>query len=95
ILAEAGPGRGTLMADVLRATRAVPGFHAALRLHLIEASPTLRAIQADTLAQYAPAWHDTVADLPDGPLVFIANEFFDALPIRQFVREGTAWRERR
>ena len=95
ILAEAGPGRGTLMADVLRATRAVPGFHAALRLHLIEASPTLRAIQADTLAQYAPAWHDTVADLPDGPLFFIANEFFDALPIRQFVREGTAWRERR
>lgn len=95
ILAEAGPGRGTLMADVLRATRAVPGFHAALRLHLIEASPTLRAIQADTLAQYTPVWHDTVADLPDGPLFFIANEFFDALPIRQFVREGTAWRERR
>lgn len=95
ILAEAGPGRGTLMADILRATRSVPGFHTAMRLHLIEASPTLRKIQADALSQYTPTWHGTVSDLPDGPLFFIANEFFDALPIRQFTRAGTAWQERR
>jgi SAM-dependent MidA family methyltransferase len=96
ILAEAGPGRGTLMADILRATRAAPGFHAALQLHLIEASPTLRAAQADSLADYAPHWHDQLSSVPTGlPLFFVANEFFDALPIRQFVRDGDAWREKR
>lgn len=95
ILAEAGPGRGTLMADILRATRAVPGFHAALQLHLIEASPTLRAEQASRLSDHSPTWHDSTATLPDGPLFFVANEFFDALPIRQFIRTGAAWAERR
>jgi SAM-dependent MidA family methyltransferase len=96
VLAEAGPGRGTLMADILRATRAVPGFHVAMQLHLIEASPTLRAAQAQTLAKYSPQWHEQVSDLPSGlPLFFVANEFFDALPIRQFVRDGDGWREKR
>ncbi|NKX44280.1 class I SAM-dependent methyltransferase [Roseicyclus persicicus] len=95
VLAELGPGRGTLMADALRATRGVPGFHAALRLHLVEASPTLRAAQADRLAAHAPRFHDSVADLPDGPLFLIANEFFDALPIRQFLKaRGADWSER-
>ena len=93
-LAELGPGRGTLMADVMRATASVPGFHAAARVHLVEASPTLRAIQGDTLAGHAPTWCDTASDLPDLPLFLIANEFFDALPVRQFVRDGGAWRER-
>lgn len=93
-LAELGPGRGTLMADILRATRAVPGFHAALRLWLIEASPTLRARQAQALAAFRPTWADQVAHLPPGPLFLVANEFFDALPIRQFQRGATAWRER-
>ena len=94
ILAEAGPGRGTLMADIWRATRAVPGFHDRVTLHLIEASPVLRAAQGRRL-QGAPAtWHDTVDDLPQAPLWFIANEFFDALPIRQFVRAAGLWRER-
>ncbi len=92
-LAELGPGRGTCMADILRATRAVPGFHAALRLHLVEASPTLRARQALSLAPLVPIWHDSVADLPRSPLFLIANEFFDALPIRQFQRSGQGWRE--
>ena len=96
VLAEAGPGRGTLMADILRATRAVPGFHAGLHLHLIEASPTLRAAQADRLAGHAPEWHDSLSELPsDLPVFFVANEFFDALPIRQFIRDGAGWRERR
>ena len=93
-LAELGPGRGTLMADILRATKGVPGFHAGLRLHLVEASPRLRAAQARALPDAAPSWHDTAATLPDAPLYLIANEFFDALPIRQFLRSGPTWRER-
>ncbi len=91
-LAELGPGRGTLMADVLRATRAVPEFHTALTVHFVETSPTLR--QAQVQAVPDAIWHDSVATLPDQPLFLIANEFFDALPIRQFVREGDAWREK-
>jgi SAM-dependent MidA family methyltransferase len=93
-LAEAGPGRGTLMADILRATRAVPGFHAAARITLIEASPTLRDIQRETLAAHDVTWIDRVEDLPRAPLWFVANEFFDALPIRQFQRDGQGWAER-
>ncbi|MEM7641387.1 MAG: SAM-dependent methyltransferase [Pseudomonadota bacterium] len=93
-LAELGPGRGTLMADVLRATAAVPGFHAALSVHLVEASPVLRARQAETLAGTDITWHDTAEGLPDGPLFLLANEFLDALPIRQWIRDGAGWRER-
>ncbi len=91
-LAELGPGRGTLMADVLRASRAVPGFHDALQVHFVETSPTLRAAQAQTVPD--ATWHDNINSLPDGPLFLIANEFFDALPIRQFIRDGDGWRER-
>lgn len=94
VLAELGPGRGTLMADILRATRSVPGFLAALRLVLVEASPRLRAVQAEALRGHAPTWAASVQDLPDLPLYLIANEFFDALPIRQFQRAGAGWRER-
>ncbi|MFP4273967.1 MAG: class I SAM-dependent methyltransferase [Paracoccaceae bacterium] len=95
VLAELGPGRGTLMADLLRATRGVPGFHAGARLHLLEASPTLRDRQRAALEGTEIAWIDRLDDLPDLPLLLVANEFFDALPIRQFVRAGAAWRERR
>ncbi|WP_420397404.1 class I SAM-dependent methyltransferase [Nioella sp.] len=94
LLAELGPGRGTLMADVLRATRAVPGFHDAARLHLVEVSPALRARQAEALAGHEITFHDHLASLPDGPLFLLANEFFDALPIRQFQRGKTGWHER-
>ena len=93
-LAELGPGRGTLMADILRATKAVPGFHAAMRVVLVEASPRLRATQAQALHGYRPLWADSVQDLPRHPLFLVANEFFDALPIRQFQRAGLGWRER-
>lgn len=93
ILAEAGPGRGTLMSDALRAVaQAAPAFRAALRLHFVETSPRLRAIQADRLP--GATWHDTVETLPPGPMLFLANEFLDALPIRQFVRRNGAWMER-
>ena len=94
-LAELGPGRGTLMADLLRATKSVPGFHEAARITLVEASPTLREKQQDALSAYQVQWHDTVELLPDQPLWLVANEFFDALPIRQFMRVGQAWREKR
>ncbi len=93
-LAELGPGRGTLMADILRATAAVQGFHDAMQLHLIEASPILQKAQSKALQGHDITHHLSVADLPEGPLFLVANEFFDALPIRQFQRSGNAWRER-
>ncbi|MCV6585072.1 MAG: SAM-dependent methyltransferase [Marinibacterium sp.] len=94
-LAELGPGRGTLMADLLRATRAVPGFHAAARIVMLEASPVLRARQAQAIAPAQATWITDSQDLPQAPLYLVANEFFDALPIRQFLRDGGQWRERR
>ncbi len=95
-LVELGPGRGTLMSDALRATRAVPGFHGAVDLHLVETSEPLRAAQAATLAQagITPTWHDAIDTIPDGPLLLVANEFLDALPIHQFERTAYGWRER-
>ena len=95
ILAELGPGHGTLMADALRALRVAPDFRNTLRLHLVEASPMLRRLQAEKLGDAEPIWHDDLAALPDGPLILIANEFLDALPIRQFVRGASGWHERR
>ncbi|AGT09540.1 class I SAM-dependent methyltransferase [Paracoccus aminophilus] len=91
-LAEIGPGRGTLMADLLRAIRNVPGMVAAAEITLIEASPHLRAVQREKLG---PVRHlDQAADLPEQPLFLVANEFFDALPIRQFQRVEAGWAER-
>ncbi len=95
LLVELGPGRGTLMADALRGTRHVPGFTQATRLHLVERSPLLRREQAEKLGAFHPQWHETIATLPQGPMLLIANEFLDALPIRQFERCGGAWHERR
>ncbi len=93
LLVEAGPGRGTLMADALRAIRlAAPGFAAALRVHLIENSTRLRAVQAARIPD--ATWHDDLAAVPSAPMVLVANEFLDALPIRQFVRRGDGWTER-
>lgn len=94
VLAEVGPGRGTMMADMLRATARVPGFHEAARVVLVEASPRLRAHQAETLRGHPVDWVARIEELPPGPLVLLANEFVDALPIRQFVRtpEGLAER---
>jgi len=90
---EAGPGRGTLMADFLRATSQDPSFAQALRLHLIETSPVLRSAQKDKL-RGNPTWCDKLEDVPEGPIFFVANEFFDALPIRQLQRTAEGWCER-
>jgi NADH dehydrogenase [ubiquinone] 1 alpha subcomplex assembly factor 7 len=94
LLAELGPGRGTLMADALRATRQVPGFHQALDIHLVEISPALRERQREALGTHQVSWLDNVGQLPEGPLLLVANEFFDALPVRQFEQTGDGWAER-
>ncbi|WP_421726585.1 class I SAM-dependent methyltransferase [Bauldia sp.] len=98
VLAELGPGRGSLMADLLRAARVRPGFAEAAHVHLVETSDRLRAVQETSLAPLAlsnrPQWHAGVDSLPPAPTIVIANEFFDALPIRQYVRDGRGWAER-
>ena len=94
LLVELGPGRGTLMADALRATRLMPAFLDAAEVHLVEASPSLRARQAETLGSARASWNDSLSELPEAPLLVIANEFFDALPVRQFERRAEGWCER-
>ncbi|GLK75464.1 ATP synthase subunit beta [Methylopila jiangsuensis] len=96
-LVELGPGRGTLMADALRAARALPGFRDAIEVTLVETSATLREIQSARLdgAGVPLRWAATVDEaLGDAPVIVLANEFFDALPIRQFVATPAGWRER-
>jgi SAM-dependent MidA family methyltransferase len=95
-LVEFGPGRGTLMADALRAARVMPAFAAALHVHLIETSPVLQRRQQETLASsdVPLAWHREPAAVPEGPLVVIANEFVDALPVHQAVKTSSGWHER-
>ncbi len=94
LLAELGPGRGTLMADALRAARLAPDFLQAAQIHLVEVNATLVAAQKAALAGFAPRWHRTFDTLPAGPMLLIANEFWDALPIHQFVRTEQGWLER-
>jgi SAM-dependent MidA family methyltransferase len=90
-LAELGPGSGQLMSDILRATKSVPNFHAAMRLHLCEVNPNLKSEQATRLPD--PTWVTDTTDLPDLPLFLIANEFFDCLPINQYVARDDGWDE--
>jgi len=97
-LIELGPGRGLLMADALRALRVLPRFLESATVHLVETSEPLRESQRAALAS-APvpvSWHEDIGQAPDGPAIVIANEFFDCLPVRQFVFDAAArrWRER-
>lgn len=94
-LCELGPGRGTLMADALRAAQMAPDFIHALELYLFDASPVLRTKQRQALSAFRPTWIDKIEQLPDQPVIFIGNEFFDALPVRQFQRVADGWKERR
>jgi len=95
ILAEAGPGDGTLMSDILRAARLAPAFLAAAKLWLVETSEPLRALQAERLAKAGPRWATTLSELPsDAPLLLVANELLDCLPARQFQRTASGWGER-
>lgn len=93
VLAELGPGRGTLMADALRAAAVVPDFIKAARVAFVEMSPVLREAQKKNVP--SANLYNTFNELPEGPLLLIANEFFDALPIRQFQRTELGWCERR
>jgi NADH dehydrogenase [ubiquinone] 1 alpha subcomplex assembly factor 7 len=95
-LVEFGPGRGTLMRDALRiAGKIAPGFVAAASVHLVETSPVLREAQTKLLGEYNPIWHDGIEDVPEGPSIYVMNEFLDALPVRQFVVTETGLCERR
>jgi NADH dehydrogenase [ubiquinone] 1 alpha subcomplex assembly factor 7 len=94
---ELGPGRGTLMADAIRATAKVPGFHEAVNLHMVDASSVLKSQQQQILANSNISnreWHNDLSQVPEGPVICIANEFFDALPVRHFQRIVAGWRER-
>ncbi len=94
LLVELGPGRGTLMADLLRAAAQVPGFRASLRVHLVETSERLRALQRARLAGEPVQWHATLDEVPAGPMLLVANEFLDALPVHQLLATEQGWRER-
>ena len=99
-LVELGPGRGTLMADVLRSFRLDPAAMRAASVHLVEASSALQAVQADTLKMVpCPVdWHDRLEDVPEGESIILGNEFLDCLPVRQFIQtedgQRSGWRER-
>lgn len=91
---ELGPGRGTLMADALRVATRVPGFADALSLALYETNPDLKLIQSQTLNPFDPTFIAEPEDISAAPVIVIANEFFDALPVRQFVHREGKWFER-
>jgi SAM-dependent MidA family methyltransferase len=95
VLAEAGPGDGTLMSDLLRAARLDRAFLAAAELWLVETSGPLKALQADRLGGSRPRWAASLGELPaDAPLLLVANELLDCLPARQFQRTASGWAER-
>ena len=94
-LIELGPGRGTMMADALRALRVLPPLYQTLSVHLVEINPVLREKQQSTLSGVRNiAWHDGIDDVPEGPAVIFANEYFDVLPVHQVVKGETGWHER-
>jgi SAM-dependent MidA family methyltransferase len=94
-LIELGPGRGTMMADALRAVRVLPPLYQTLSVHLVEINPVLRKKQQSTLSGVRNlAWHDHIDEVPDGPCIIFANEYFDVLPIHQAVKRENGWHER-
>ena len=94
-LIELGPGRGTLMEDILRTISTWPAFRDAVSVHLVETSPLLRQKQAETLKTCRPTWYDSFEEIPLGVSFIVANEFFDALPVYQFEKKEGHWQERR
>lgn len=95
-LIELGPGRGTMMADVLRAIRVLPTFYQAASVHMVEINPALIERQKETLkgGRSNVTWHKSIDDVPDGPSIVLANEYFDALPVHQVIRQQHGWHER-
>ena len=94
-LIELGPGRGTMMADALRALRVLPPLYQALHVHMVEINPVLREKQRTTLSSVRNiAWHNHIDEVPEGSCIIFANEYFDALPVHQMVKRETGWHER-
>jgi NADH dehydrogenase [ubiquinone] 1 alpha subcomplex assembly factor 7 len=95
-LVELGPGRGTMAQDMLRAAKVMPDFRAAVAIHMVEISPALERLQRMALASadVPVSWHRTIEEVPDGPLIVLANEFFDSLPLHQAVMCADGWHER-
>ena len=94
-LVECGPGRGTLMSDILRVAKQVPNFYEALKVYLVEISPVLKSMQAQVLRGHEVHWLEGLSELPDdGPVFVIGNELLDALPMRQFLKTEHGWGER-
>jgi NADH dehydrogenase [ubiquinone] 1 alpha subcomplex assembly factor 7 len=94
-LVELGPGRGTMMVDALRALRVLPPLYQSLSIHLVEINPVLRDKQKATLSGARNiAWHERIDEVPEGPAIILANEYFDVLPIHQVVRQENGWHER-
>jgi len=95
-LVEMGPGRGTMMRDALRAAKVLPKFLSAVSVHMVEVSPTLEKAQRHTLSdvELPISWHRHVLDVPEGPTILLANEYIDALPIHQVVKQADGWHER-
>lgn len=95
-LIELGPGRGTMMRDALRAMNVAPSFLRAIVVHLVEVSPTLEKAQRETLTKAGALihWHRDLSEVPAGPVIILANEFIDALPVHQMIRQADGWHER-
>jgi len=95
-LIELGAGRGTMMADVLRAIRVLPAFYQAVTVHMVEINPALIDRQKETLksARVNATWHSSIDEVPEGPSIILANEYFDALPVHQVIRQQHGWHER-
>ena len=94
-LVELGPGRGTMMADALRALRVLPPLYQSVSVHLVEINPVLRDKQEEMLFGVRNiTWHDSIDEIPEGPAIILANEYFDVLPIHQAVRRESGWHER-
>ena len=95
-LIELGPGRGTMMLDALRAAKVMPEFRSAIVLHMVEISAALERLQREALSatDVSALWHGAIEDVPDGPSIILANEFFDALPVHQAVMCADGWHER-
>lgn len=93
-LVELGPGKGSMMADLLKVASLMPDFKEAIEIHLLEASLPLRHIQQHRLASHKITWHEDLTTLPSLPTLFLANEFFDALPHKQYETRNSQWYER-
>jgi NADH dehydrogenase [ubiquinone] 1 alpha subcomplex assembly factor 7 len=96
ILVELGPGRGSMMLDALRAAQLVRGFRSSVEVHFVEISPALEQRQRQSLGGISVpvTWHRSLDEVPEGPTIILANEFFDALPVNQVVMCADGWHER-